>query len=415
MPLFDLTIDDLGAQGDGIAHKDGETIFVAGALAGEKVRVELGNTPHGKILEVLESSPDRAAPACPHFLKCGGCRLQHLQAKTYSAFKLKQLESILTRQDLSLPPFEPIIITPPQTRRRARLAAQRTKKGVTLGFNEAQSHTLVDIEHCAVLSPVLMALIPKIRKHLSLWLPNNQSCDIQITLLENGIDLVLIGGPKLSLFVREKLGHLAQALGVENISWRQDDKKPLEPIAQMVPLQVTFGKTTLDFPPASFLQATPAGEKALIDFVMRHSKKGLRVLDLFCGLGTFGLSLEKPKYVHFSDIDGPAIDALHKMLKSNKRMETEQRNLMREPFSASECNDFDLVIFDPPRIGAKAQAEQLARSDVKNIIAISCDPSSFARDAKTLIAGGYELKALQPVDQFLFSPHLELAAYFEKK
>jgi len=414
MPVFDLIIDDLGAQGDGIAHKDGQTIFVAGALAGEKVRVELDNTQHRKLVEILAPSPDRTNPACPHFLKCGGCRLQHLSPESYQAFKLKQLTALFARAELSVPPMEPLVITPPQTRRRARLTAQRTKKGITLGFNEAQSHNLVDIEHCAVLSPVLMALISKIRKHLSLWLPVNQSCALHLTLLENGIDLVLIGGPKLDLSVREKLGHLAQALGVANISWRQDHKKPLEPIAQMVPLQVTFGKTSLDFPPASFLQATPLGEKALIDFVLRHSKKGQRVLDLFCGLGTFGLSLEKPKYVYFSDIDGPAIKALHKNFKSNKRMEVEERNLMREPFSSSECNDFDLVIFDPPRIGAKAQAKQLAQSNVKNIIAISCDPSSFARDAKILIDGGYELKTLQPVDQFLWSPHLELAAYFER-
>ena len=207
---------------------------------------------------------------------------------------------------------------------------------------------------------------------------------------------------------------MAQALCVARLSWRQTDLTSLEPISLTSPLSITFGQTRLPFPSDSFLQATPAGEQALIEFVSNHTKSDGRVLDLFCGLGTFGLSLEKTKQLLFSDSDGLASETLELALKSTNRAEVEQRNLFKEPFTAQECNDFDTIIFDPPRNGAKAQAQEIANSNVPNVIAISCSPKSFVRDAKILMGSGYKLEVIQPVDQFLWSHHMELAAYFRK-
>ncbi len=224
----------------------------------------------------------------------------------------------------------------------------------------------------------------------------------------------MIGGPKLGLEERHNLAALAQALGVAHLSWRKWDRSPVEPIAHAHPLTVRFGAAQLPFPPASFLQATEAGETALINFAIDHDDKGLRVLDLFCGLGGFGLSFENAKSVHFADLDGPAIESLQRATRQTGRYQVSLRNLMGDPFTTGECNDYDLVIFDPPRSGAKAQATHLAQSNVPEIVAVSCDPASFARDAKILIAGGYVLEKLLPVDQFLWSPHMELAARFTK-
>jgi 23S rRNA (uracil1939-C5)-methyltransferase len=236
-----------------------------------------------------------------------------------------------------------------------------------------------------------------------------------MTALPGGMDLVFIGGPPLGLNQRQVLAEIAQRLNIAHLSWKKLDRSPAEPIVHQAPLSITFGNTSVNFPPGAFLQATDAGESALIDFTKNAYNPGDKVLDLYCGLGTFGLSMANPEKVHFVDLDGPAIAALGHEVKRNGRYEVSLRNLNGDPCSAAECNDYSFVIFDPPRGGALAQAKQLAKSDVPTVIAISCDPESFARDAKILIDGEYILESVLPIDQFLWSPHLECAARFTKK
>jgi len=413
-----MTIDDLAVLGDGVAHDDKGAIFVAGALTGERVWFELEPSQEsprrGRLLEVLKPSPARATPPCPHFPLCGGCQFQHMKLEAYQNHKLGHLLTLLERGGLHLEQLEPAFFTTPGTRRRARLAAKRTKSGVTLGFNAWHSHDLIDVQACPVLLPRLVTFIGLLRDKLSLWLPRQGEADIQLTLLPDGLDVLMIGGPALDLDARQDLGALAEALDVAHLSWRKNDRSPIEPIAHRKPLGITFGQTTLPFPAGSFLQASGPGEQALVTFAQEAMQDGLHVLDLFSGLGTFGLSMSGAKKVHFVDIDGPAMAALAAACRMRPHDEVTLRNLMKDPFSTGDCNDFDLVIFDPPRGGAKAQAAQLARSDVPNIIAISCDPVSFVRDAQLLINGGYKLKRLLPVDQFLWSSHLELAAHFTR-
>lgn len=351
---------------------------------------------------------------CPHFPACGGCRLQDKGESAYRAHKTEWLESLLLRNEIEPSERLPLLVTPPGTRRRARLAALQTKNGLLLGFNGWHSHTIIDVKSCPVLLPALETLIVKLREPLSKWLPMRGTCDLQLTILPDGLDIVLIGGPPLDLNARMTLAEMAEQLDISHLSWRKDDRLSSEPLSHRKPLSIQFGETRVPFPPGSFLQATTFGEKALIDFARERVKEGDTFLDLFSGLGTFGLSLTQAKTVHFADADGPALDALSAALKGQTRYRVEKRDLMRDPIGAATCESFDIVLFDPPRGGAKAQARELAQSNARTIIAISCDPPTFMRDAKILIAGGYKLESLQPVDQFLFSEHLELAAIFKK-
>lgn len=418
MTTLELTIDDLGAQGDGVAHYKNATLFVSGALAGERVRIEVEQTSNvvkrGTLLEVIKPSPMRETPPCPHFPKCGGCRFQHIKDEAYSQHKVLQLQHLLAKEKIKHPPFMPAVVTARATRRRARVAAKRTKTGVVIGFNEFRSKTIVNMQQCPVIVPELLSVIHELQKHLSRWLPAGQECDIQLTALDDGIDMVMIGGPPLDLNGRQNLADLAEALKIAHVSWRKWDRSPIEPIAHRTPLSIAFGGTKVPFPPASFLQATKAGEKALTDFTQAAYRSGTKALDLFCGLGTFGLSLENPEHVHFADLDGPAIESLEKAIKGKACYSVGMRNLLGDAMSAGEMSDYEFVIFDPPRGGAKHQAMQIAKSDVPSVVAISCDPQSFARDAKILIDGGYVIKAIQPVDQFLWSTHMEVAAHFVK-
>lgn len=415
---FDIIIEDLGVQGDGIAHHDNQTLFVAGALPDEQVRVasdeRLENQLRARLLDILKPSPHRTVPPCPHFLTCGGCRLQHLDALFYADWKTRQLTHRLEQAGLDTTLLKPLVVSPPGTRRRARLAAKHGKDSVVLGFNEWRSHKLVDVQACPVLMPKLAVFIQALRPLLPSVLPRSKSCDLQITLLPDGIDVVLIGGPPLTMQQREKLAMLADALNIQQLSWRKWDRSPVEPVAHRIPLMNVFGETPVPFPPGSFLQATAAGEQALIDFSRNALQNSKNIADLFCGLGGFGLSIPQATNVTFADIDGPAIAALERAVKGNPRMNVERRNLVTLPYTAEALNEFDAVLFDPPRGGAKAQASQLADSRVPEIVAISCDPPSFARDANILLQGGYTLHAIQPVDQFLWSTHLELAAYFSR-
>lgn len=356
-----------------------------------------------------------SAPLCPHFPACGGCRLQDLDAASYEKRKIGRLRELLVKNGLDESVLLPPVVTAPETRRRARLAAKRLKGKTLLGFNAWRSHEIVNLESCRVLLPELTRFILALRDKLPLWLPERGEADIQITLLPEGLDVVMIGGPPLDLAAREALAELAGTLDIAHLSWRKWDRSPIEPVAHRKPLGVTFGTTRLPFPPASFLQATETGEKALIAFAREAVGDAEKILDLFSGLGTFGLSMGKAKKVSFVDLDSPAMQTLALLARQNPRFSAEERNLAKEPLAAADCGAYDAVIFDPPRGGAKAQAAELARSAVQNVVAVSCDPPTFARDAKILIAGGYELKSLLPVDQFLWSEHLELAGHFMKQ
>lgn len=415
---LDLTITALGLQGDGVGVAQDQTFFVPATTAGDVVTVQpVEKTESGwraRLIAVKQAGPERISPPCAHFPACGGCKMQHLRPDSYSAWKTAKVQDVLARAGLRDIILRSPLTSPPRSRRRATFALRHTATGIMGGFNAPRSHEIINLHACQVLRPELMDLLEKLRQHLGLWLPQGSACDARATFVEDALDLVLIGGPPLGLAQREPLMELAEKLGVARLSWRKWDRSPLESIILRQPVTVSFRQGRAILPPGAFLQATAEGESALITLVLQMVAGRRAIADLFCGVGTFALSLPEETRLYAADGDQPAIDALHAATKQRRHAHIEHRNLVTTPVSVRELNAFDAVILDPPRDGAKTQIKHLAQANVPVIAYVSCDATSFARDAAILTASGYRMSEVHLVDQFLWSSHIELAASFSR-
>lgn len=419
--VVEVIVDRLGGRGDGIAlAPDGRRLYVPKSLPGERVRVRIGEAQGdgvaAELIEILAPSPGRAGPPCPHFARCGGCALQHLDEASSIAWKTERLVAALTKADFADYELRPTVRVGPGERRRGTFTAGRAGRAgspVSLGFAAARSHAIVDLATCLVLDPKIVALLAPLRALLSDILGPGQRKRIAVALLDGGLDLVLDWpkppGPELF----DRLARFAHEADVSRLLRRRDAGAPAEPIVQRRPVRAVFAGTTVAVPPGAFLQATARGEAALTEAVVTGVGTARSVADLFSGAGTFALPLAAAGLrVHGVDVDGPAIAALAAATRSNPRVTTERRNLFARPLVASELDRFDAVVFDPPRAGASRQAAALAASAVPVVVAVSCNPATFVRDARLLAGGGFRLATLTPVDQFLYSAHLELAAVF---
>nr|WP_114861511.1 methyltransferase [Azospirillum brasilense] len=418
--IAEVTVTEVGARGDGIASFDDAKLFVPLTVPGDRVRVAVkepantkGDGLRADLLEILEAGPGRAAPPCSHFGTCGGCTLQHMEDAAYAAWKVGLVQGALARVGLGDVPMEPLSRTPAAARRRARFAALKRGRRVWLGFNERMSHRLTDLAECPVLRSGLFALVEPLRGLLLSVLPDGGACDVIATDLEGGIDLVLVGPRSLDRAARERLVAFGEAEGVARISWQADERGTPEPIAHRRPLAVSFAGLPVTPPPGAFLQASAEGEAALVAAVLANIGEPKRVADLFAGLGTFAVPLAQRAAVHAVEGDAPALAALNKAAGA-LRLTTERRDLFENPLTAKELARFDAVVFDPPRAGAAAQAQALAGSKVPRVVAVSCNPATFARDARTLVDGGYVLSRVYPVDQFLWSAHVEVVGVFSR-
>ena len=413
----DLTIAEVGARGDGLATAGGTRVFVPLTVPGDRVRVRLGEAKgdgvRGEVLELLEPGPGRGDPACGHFGTCGGCTLQHMADDAYAAWKVGLVRGALARVRLDDVPFAPLARTAPAARRRARLAALRRGKKVWLGFNERLSHRLVDLAACPVLVPRLESLLGPLRAVLAGVLPDGQGCDAVLADLEGGVDLLLVGPKAIDLAARERLVAFAESAGVARLSWQPDDRGAAEPVAHRAPVVARFAGVAVVPPPGAFLQASAAGEAALVAAVLETVGTAGKVADLFAGLGTFSVPLAQRAAVHAVEGDAAAVAALGRAVQG-LRLTAERRNLFEDPLTPKELARFDAVVFDPPRAGAAEQAKALAESKVPLVVAVSCNPASFARDARILVEGGYAFKRVYPVDQFLWSAHVEVVGVFSR-
>lgn len=426
----ELTIGSLGVLGDGVALLDGRPVYVALTVPGDRARVRLGDRRgdgiEGWPLELLCAGPERAEPPCRHFGACGGCRLQHLSDTLYRRWKTDLVRHAFDRRGLGKVVVAPLVVLPPGTRRRATLAARRSNRGVFLGFNEHRGHRIADLGACTVLRPELVALLPELRAVLGEVLAESEPADIAVALLDDGIDLVVIAGRDPDLDARERLAAFAERADLARISWRSD-RGAVEPIAHRRPGVVRFGGVAVTLPPGSFLQASREGEAVLVERVCAGIGAAARVADLFCGAGTFALPLAtgvsaggpavRGVVVEAFDQNADAVAALDRAARragQGNRLRTAMRDLMRDPLTPRELNRFDAVVLDPPRQGARAQAAALAQSVVPVVVMVSCDPASFSRDAALLIEGGYRLDTVTPIDQFLWSSHLELVAVLRR-
>ncbi len=419
----ELTIAEIGVRGDGVAVFEGHRVFVPLTVPGDRVRVRLalpktgpskGEGIRGERLALLEPGPGRGGPSCGHFGVCGGCTLQHMADNAYAAWKIALVHATLARVRLDDAPFAPLARTSAGGRRRARLAALKRGGKIWLGFNERLSHRLVDLAACPVLTPRLEALLAPLRAVLAAVLPDGGGCDAVVTDVEGGLDLLLVGPPALNLVARERLVAFAEASDVARLSWQPTGQPDsAEPVAWRSPVTIRFAGVPVAPAPGAFLQASAAGEAALVAAVIEGVGDAQRIADLFAGLGTFSLPLAQRAAVHAVEGDALALAALGRA-SHGLRLTTERRDLFEDPLTAKELARFDAVVFDPPRVGAAEQAKALAQSKAPLVVAVSCNPASFARDARTLVDGGYALKRVYPIDQFLWSAHVEVVGLFAR-
>jgi len=416
---IELVIDRLGGGGDGIGTVEDHRVYVPFAAPGDRVRARLGRPEgqayRGEFVELAQPGPNRREPPCPHFGPCGGCQVQHLAPPVYAEWKRGLLVSALARGGLETE-IAPLVETPPRSRRRASLAARHGRSGVFLGFNEAGSSRIVDLTDCVVLRPEITALLPPLRTILADILPENAGADVAVTLLDDGIDLVVEAEAGPDLHRREKLAGFAAAQDLARLSWRGTDGFT-DPVAHRRAGVVHFDGVPVAVPPGGFLQASAEGEAALTKLVRDGVGQAKRIADLFCGAGTFALPLARGAQVTAIDGEAASVEALATAARRGgrgERITAQRRDLFRQPLTAAELRGFDAVVFDPPRAGARDQAEALAASAVPVVVAVSCNPSSLARDARILVDGGYRLERATPVDQFLWSPHLEAVAVFRR-
>jgi 23S rRNA (uracil1939-C5)-methyltransferase len=400
-----LKIEAMGRRGEGIARHEGRTLFVPGTLPGEKVKAS-GEGERLALAAMERASPDRVAPFCKHYGRCGGCQLQHWREEPYRAWKASLLTEALAARGIKHEVTE-IVDAHGAGRRRVSLHVRKRGSVVTAGYMEPRSHTLLDIDRCPILEPALEPSFD-IARALGAKLGD---CDVNIASTLTGLDVSVKAERKI---VEQEHRHLAQfvtALKLARLSVNT------EVIATAVPPRLKLGKAEVALPPGGFLQATALGEETLARLVVENIGKAKSVADLFCGIGPFALRLAERAKVEAYDSDRPAIAALNAAMKLTpglKPLIAAARDLFREPLVPNEMKGFDAVVFDPPRAGAEAQAKQLARSKVKTVVAVSCDAGSFARDAEILVGGGYALKRVTAVDQFKWSSHVEVVALFTR-
>jgi 23S rRNA (uracil1939-C5)-methyltransferase len=397
-------ITRLGHQGDGIAEGP---FFAPLTLPGE----EISGTPDGQTLRdirIVTPSPDRVTPPCLHFKSCGGCQLQHASDDFTAGWKRQIVEAALAAHDISAE-IGPVSTSPSGSRRRATLAARRTKKGAIAGFHARGSDTIIEIPDCRLLHPELMAALP-LAEDLALdGTSRKAGLAVSVTLSLGGLDVAVRGGKPLDGPLRITLAGLAQKHDVARLAW--DD----EVIVTRRAPQQEFGHALVTPPPGAFLQATTEGEAALLAETETTLRGASRIVDLFAGCGTFALPLARRALVHAVEGDRAmtvALDAGWRHAQGLKPVTTEARDLFRRPLLPDELSGFDGAVIDPLRAGAEAQIAEIARARLPRLAYVSCNPVSFARDARHLLSQGYEVGPVRVIDQFRWSAHVELVAGF---
>ena len=411
-----LTVSRIGHRGDAIADTPNGSVFVPLALPGEVVEAEIEGD-RARLISILEPSPDRVDPICRYVGQCGGCVFQHWRAEPYQAWKRELVVTALERAGLDVQ-VSPLRAAHGLGRRRATFHARGTGGGgqvgrepLSVGFAGRRSHAIVAIDSCPVLAPSLAGALPAACTIAQALAPLDKPLDIQVTATETGLDMDVRGSGPLKPARVAAIGEAASKHRLARLT------RHGELVLQREPPMITMGRARVPLPPGSFLQATSEGEAVLAEEVMQAVGGAKRVADLFCGVGTFALRLAEKARVSAFEFSDTAIEALNKAARNAsglKPITAESRDLFRRPLVPLELKAFDAVVFDPPRQGAEAQARQLALSKVPLVVGVSCDPATFARDARILVDGGYRLERVVPVDQFLYSSHVELVGVFRR-
>ena len=406
------TIERLGHLGHGIASGPQGPLYVPGVLPGEVVEGD----PAGDRLDnlrIVTPSVDRVKPPCPHARACGGCQLQHASDSFVAGWKRDVVANALTAQGLAADGLRDGVATsPPRSRRRATVAARKTKGGALVGFHARGSDVIIPVPGCILLHPSLMALFPAVEALAVAGGSRSQALAVTLTHSLTGPDVRVEGGKPLDAALRMDLARLAERFALARLTWGD------ETVALRAMPEQAFGPARVQMPPAAFLQATEAGEAVLVRAVKQALIPQKRVADLFAGMGTFALPLAETAEVAAYEGEAAVVAALDKAARATpglKRIAAEKRDLFRRPLEPDELRGLTGVVIDPPRAGAEAQVQRLAASAVPVIAMVSCNPATFARDARILLAGGYALEWVQVVDQFRWSHHVELVARFHRR
>jgi 23S rRNA (uracil1939-C5)-methyltransferase len=407
-----LTISRLAHRGEGIADADFGPVYVPYTLPGETVLVEPvpGHPDRRRLLRVESASPERIAPVCPHFGICGGCAVQHWTWDRYRAWKRDLVVTALAQAGVAAE-VDDLVDAHGEGRRRAVFHARRgTRDILEVGFAALRAHDVVAIDRCPVLSPRMAGAIEAAWAIAEVLKPVRKPLDIQATATDAGLDVDVRGSGPLAAGHGLALARVAETHRLVRLT------RHGELVAQRAAPTIRIGRAVVALPPGAFLQATAEGEAVLARLVATHVGAAKAVADLFAGVGPFALRLAERARVTAADADGLALAALKRAAATPglKPVAVETRDLFRRPFVAAELKAFDAIVFDPPRQGAETQARALAAAAVPVIVGVSCNPATFARDARILVAGGYRLAGLTPVDQFRYTPHVELVARFER-
>lgn len=405
-----ITIERLGHLGDGVGRgEDGHQVFATGYLPGELIEATLtgDRLTDGRI---ITPSPHRVKPPCAHARTCGGCLIQHGSETFVADWKTGIVAGALAGQGISAS-IRAIITSPARSRRRATLAGKKTKSGAMVGFHARASDLLVEVPNCQLLHPDLMVALPALEALTRLGATRTQDISLTITRSMDGPDIAVVNARDADMALQLELARVTEAHQIARLSWNG------EVVAMRMPPRQQMGRSRPVPPPGAFLQATAEGEAALLGCVQEVTQGASRIVDLFSGIGTFALPLAERADILAIEGEAAMTHALQKAANQTGNLHgvtTQTRDLFRRPLEPDEFKGVDAVVIDPPRAGAEAQAATLAKSDVPMIAMVSCNPVTFARDAKVLIGAGWTLDWVQPVDQFRWSSHVELVGAFRR-
>lgn len=412
-----VTIEKLGGEGDGIAYGPQGPVFVPFTVPGDQVAIARVKN-RGTVMSIATASPDRQEPACRHFGPdgengaCGGCSLQHVRDAAYRDWKRALVVDALKAKGLT-PEVAPLVAAHPGERRRLSFAARKTEKELLLGFNQAESHQIVSLGECPVATPGIAGRLDVIRRIGRAVSQNADPFKLTVTETLSGLDIAADGVKALEDKARRAA--IETVLGERGIARvTVNGEVLLEPQRP----ELDFGGVTVTPPPGGFTQATREAEEVMAGLVIEAVGKAKKVIDLFAGSGTFALRLARKARVHAVEGEAAALAALDQAARRAqglKPVTVEKRDLFRRPMMASELKAYDAIVFDPPRAGAEAQVKEMLRSGVKTVVAVSCNPLTLARDLALLADAGYTIRTVTPIDQFLWTPHVEAVAVLEKQ
>jgi len=408
--MTELKIDFVGHQGDGVAHLNNHPIYVPFTLEGETVTVE-GNGPRRDLTAIKEASSDRIKPICGYFGTCGGCQVQHMSERSYLEWKMGLVTEPLSRAGINFTP-DNLLSYEDASRRKCVFNAQRTPQGVRLGFNEKASNDIVSIDHCPVLVPAINDQRQNIQDLVNSTPTTKNPLRISVLVTNNGLDISIEDAKPLSETERQVLIKKTIAHKFSRLTINQETLiKTAEP-------QINIANTSVSPPPSAFVQALKQAEDDMSDHVASFLKGCKQVADLYCGIGTFALKLAENSSVYAVEESGEALDSLDQAWRQTggklKQIKTEKRNLERRPVTFGELKKMDGLVFDPPRAGAELQCKQIAKSRVKKVAAVSCNPNTLASDLEILVKGGFNVKRIISIDQFKYTSHVEIVVLLER-